>query len=534
MTDFNTLAQSQAKLDAFMTETEALHYRPPVRPLPIEDIGDNLTMQRAHNRPVPWPELQPLRAKIEGLQYPTDCLPPLIRDAVREVQGFVQAPNALVALSALSSVSLAVQTLYDVERAKSLTGPTGLFMLAIAESGERKSSCDGYFSKALRDHDAEQLEAAQPDIRAYEAAKAAWAAEKSGIEAAIKKAAKDGEDTADFKRQLLAHEAKKPLPPIVPRLVYGDATPEALIDGLDAWKSGGVLSAEAGAILGSHAMGDSAMRNLATLNVLWSGEAIRQDRRSRPSVNIEGARLTVGLQVQESTLREFIRGTGDLARGTGFFARCLMSWPESTQGERGFKKPPESFTALSAFTDRLKLILSRPVPADHAKTILHLSDGAHAAWVSYHDNIEGELREGGDLRDIRDIASKTADNAARIAALFHVFEGRTGAIDAETMGKACDLAAWHLNESLRFFGQMGQPQNMRDAVRVEEWAVRYLRGMDTDKISTRDIQQLGPVRDKQSLEDAMKELEDLGRARIVKDGRKKLVQFRAEVLGGAE
>jgi putative DNA primase/helicase len=310
-------------------------------------------------------------------------------------------------------------------------------------------------------------------------------------------------------------------------------SPEALIDGLDAWKSGGVLSAEAGAILGSHAMGDSAMRNLATLNVLWSGEAIRQDRRSRPSVNIEGARLTIGLQVQESTLREFIRGTGDLARGTGFFARCLMAWPESTQGERGFKKPPE-FTALGAFTDRLKLILSRPVPADHAKTMLHLSDGAHAAWVNYHDNIEGELREGGDLRDIRDIASKTADNAARLAALFHVFGGRTGAIDAETMGKACELAAWHLNESLRFFRQMGQPQNMRDAARVEEWAVRYLRGMDTDKISTRDMQRLGPVREKQCLDDAVRELEDLGRARMANAGRKKSIQFRAEVLGGAE
>lgn len=479
-----------------------------------------------------WPELQPLHAKIEGLDYPTHCLPTLIRHAVEEVQGFVQAPSALVALSALSSVSLAVQTHFDVERAQSLTGPTGLFMLAIAESGERKSSCDSYFSKALRDHDTEQLEAAQPEICKYEAARAGWAAEKSGIETAIKHAAKSGEDTADFKRQLLAHESLKPLPPVVPRLVYGDSTPEALIDGLDAWKSGGVLSAEAGAILGGHAMGDSAMRNLATLNVLWSGESIRQDRRSRPSINIEGARLTVGLQVQEATLREFIKGTGDLARGTGFFARCLLSWPDSTQGTRDFKNPPVAFTALAAFTDRLKLILSREVPFDHAKTMLHLSEQAQAVWIEYHDRVEGELREGGELRDIRDIASKSADNAARLAALFHVFEGTVGAIDAGTMGRACDLAAWHLNESLRFFGQMTQPQNMRDAARVEAWSVRYLRGMDTDKISPREIQRLGPVREKQGLDDALRELEDLGRIRMVKDGRKKLVQLRTEVLEG--
>jgi putative DNA primase/helicase len=244
--------------------------------------------------------------------------------------------------------------------------------------------------------------------------------------------------------------------------------------------------------------------------------------------------LTIGLQVQEATLREFIKGTGDLARGTGFFARCLLAWPESTQGTRDFKAPPESFAALGAFTDRLKLILSRPVPIDHAKTMLRLSEEAQEVWIEYHDNVEGELREGGELRDIRDIASKSADNAARIAALFHVFEGHTGAIDANTMGNACDLAAWHLNESLRFFGQMAQPQNMRDAARVEAWAIQYLRGMGTDLISTGNIQRLGPVRDKARLDEALKELDDLGRARAVRDGRKRLVQFRSEVLRGCE
>lgn len=533
MTNFSRLAQSQAKLDSYLTDSDALQYRLPIRHLPIE-IGDNVPTQSAHNRPGPWPELQPLQAKIEGMDYPTDCLPPLIRTAVQEVQGFVQAPTALVALSALSSMSLAAQAHYDVKRADTLTGPIGLFMLAIAESGERKSSCDGYFSKALKDYDSEKAEAAKPDIRTYEAAKAAWGAEKSGIEGAIKAAAKAGDDTSDYKRQLLAHEALQPLPPIVPRLVYGDATPEALIDGLAAWKSGGVLSAEAGAILGGHAMvSDTAMRNLATLNMLWSGESIRQDRRSRPTVNIEGARLTIGLQVQEATLREFIRGTGDLARGGGFFARCLLAWPESTQGTRTFKKPPE-FKSVGAFTERLKMILSRHVPADHAKTMLHLSDAAHSLWVKYHDSIEGKLREGGELRDIRDIASKTADNAVRIAALFHVFKCKAGDIDDDTMGRACELTAWHLNESLRFFGQMSQPKNMRDAARIEEWAIRFLRGKDTDKISTRDIQSRGPVRDKQSLDAAVDELVDLGRARTVNTGRKKNLQIRRDVLDAAK
>lgn len=50
MTDINTLAQYQAKLDAHMSETEALDYRPAVRTFPIEVIGDNLQLQRAYRR----------------------------------------------------------------------------------------------------------------------------------------------------------------------------------------------------------------------------------------------------------------------------------------------------------------------------------------------------------------------------------------------------------------------------------------------------------------------------------------------------
>jgi putative DNA primase/helicase len=526
----NAYPKVTAEMDRLISEKEALAY---LLPMPPDEVNDNYELQIAYTKAAhAWPELQPLQAKLETMPYPTEALPPLIREAVQEVQAFVQAPTALIALTALSSVSLAVQTFYDVERAKSLHGPTGLFMLAIAESGERKSSCDGYFSKALRDHDAEQLEAAKPELAAFEASRSAWAAEKSGIESAIKREAKEGQDTSDLKRQLLAHQINEPKPPKVPRLVYGDATPEALIDGLSSWKSGGVMSAEAGAILGGHAMGDSAMRHLATLNVLWSGETIRQHRRGRGDVLIEGARLTIGLQVQESTLREFIKGTGDLARGTGFFARCLLAWPASTQGTRQFKQPT-GFESLNHFNGRLRQILNRPVTADHDKAMIHLSEEAKAVWVAYYNDTEAALAEGGDLRDIRDIASKTADNAARIAALFHVFDGATGAIDGTTMENACDVAKWHLNESLRFFGQMSQPKNMSDAARLEEWALQYLKGTDTDKISTRDAQRLGPVRDKQDINAALEELADLGRARIIKAGRQKHIQIRREVLEGA-
>ena len=59
--------------------------------------------------------------------------------------GFVQCPPALAACSALSALSLAGQALADVQRADELKGPTSLYLLAVAESGERKTTCDSLF-----------------------------------------------------------------------------------------------------------------------------------------------------------------------------------------------------------------------------------------------------------------------------------------------------------------------------------------------------------------------------------------------------
>lgn len=283
-----------------------------------------------------WPEPQSL---TERGPYPLDALPAVIREAVEEAQRFVKAPIPLVASSALAAVSIAVQAHAGVQRTEGLIGPSSLFLLTIADSGERKSSCDKFFTESIREYEAEKAVLAKPDIASYTAALRAWEAECSGVEAAIKHAASKNQPTAELKSRLADLEEQKPKAPRIPRLMYGDATPEAQAWGIaNIWPSGGVLSSVAGAILGSHAMSaESQMRNLAILNVLRDGTPQSFDRRKEGgSFKVEGARFTVALQVQEPTLRAFFDRSGELARGTGFLARFLVAWPDSTQGSRPF------------------------------------------------------------------------------------------------------------------------------------------------------------------------------------------------------
>jgi hypothetical protein len=496
--------------------------------------------------PEEWPEPEPLAAQGEAEPYPLDALPDLLLAAVAEVQGFTKAPIPMVASSALAAVSVAVQAHVDIRRTDKLEGPTGVFLLTIADSGERKSTCDGFFVQAIQEYEAEQIEVAKPQQKLYAAAFASWKAEQEGVLSAIKQAAKTGKSVEKLRGELLTLEGNKPKPPKVPKLLRGDDTPENLAWVLASeWPSIGVITAEAGCVLGSHGMGtDSVMRNLALLNTLWDGKDHRVGRRTSESFTVRGARLTMGLQVQETTLRSFFDRSKGLARGTGFLARFLVSWPESTQGTRLFTEPPDAWPLLAAFHRRMAELLNTPVPMDDAGALspamLSLSPEAKAVWVEFHDALEGQLRAGGELHDVRDVASKTADNAVRMAALFQFFcskcSSSSGLVTVEHMESASRIAAWHLSESRRFFGELALPPELANPMRLDAWLLSHCQREQVQKVSARTVQQFGPnqLREKVVIEAAVRELETLGRARLVKDGRHKIIQVNPALLSRGE
>lgn len=489
-----------------------------------------------------WPDPQPLSAKVEPEPYPIDALPETIRAAVEEVAGFVKAPLPMVVSSALGALSLACQAHVDVKRAERLEGPVGLFLLTLGDSGERKSTCDGFFVTAIRQYQEEQAEAMKPAIKRYKAEIDAWTATRSGLLEAIKAAGKAGKSADDLQANLVHLQDNEPEAPRVPRLLLGDETPENLAWGLARqWPSVGVISSEAGQILGAHGMGkDSVMRNLALLNTLWDGGEHSVGRRTSESFVVRGARLTVALQIQEPTLRSFFDKSGDLARGTGFLARFLVAWPESTQGYRPFTDPLERWTRLAVFHRRISEILNQPAPInEHGGLIpqmMALTPSAKAAWIEYHDAVEVKLRSGGELHDVRDVASKSADNAVRLAALFHVFEHGFGAVGLEAFEGASRIAAWHLSESRRFFGELAMPAELVDASRLDTWLIEYCRREHTHMVPVSAVQKSGPgaLRSKATMEPALRELEELGRVRVARGiGKAKIIKLNPSLLGFA-
>ena len=296
---------------------------------------------------------------------------------------------------------------------------------------------------------------------------------------------------------------------------------------------------EAGLVFGAHGMAkESVMRNLATLNQLWDGADIATERRTSESFTVRGARLTIALQVQEATLRSFFDRSGGLARGTGFLARFLVAWPESTQGHRPFTDPPETWPALAKFNHRIASILDQPAPIDEdgalSPPVFPLAADTKAAWVKFHDAIESELRSGGELYDVRDVASKIADNAVRLATLFQIFEhGNSSAIGLEAFEGASRIAAWHLHEARRFYGELALPEEQVNAVRLDYWLIDYCRREKTNFVPRREVQRNvtpGHLRQKAALDIALTELVDTERVRLIQDGKRKEIHINPALL----
>lgn len=486
-----------------------------------------------------WPSLRPLATPVERVPYPLDALPTAIRCAVEEVTDFVKAPVALTACGAVSALALAGQAVANVKRAERLEGPTALFLLAVAESGERKTKVDNFFMQPIRDFEYAQAIAAGPAKTEYQQRAGALESRIAGVKEGIRGRAKAGKSSEDLEQVLLDLERSRKAPPRYPRLIYNNTSSEALLFELaNRWPSGGVVSSEAGMVFGSHSLGgDSVMRSLAAFNQLWDGIDVNVDRRTSDSFVVRGARFSMTLQVQPETMSSFLEKSGALARGMGFLARFLMCYPESTQGTRPFTEAPKSWSSLDRFNERITEILQLPIPVRPdgglAPAVLSMSQRARAAWIGYHDRIESELAEGGDYVDVRDVASKSAENAARLAALFQVFEsGVDQEISESSFDSASRITAWHLDEAKRYLSENFSPGKERDAVVLEKWLICYAKKSGTSVVNKNDVRQKGPVNLRRGilLESAIDELESAGRVRLGSDGRRTVLELHPELL----
>lgn len=451
------------------------------------------------NGPVNMPEPAPLKAEgpqplirdlPEGEPYPVEVLGDLA-PAVRAVQGVTQAPVAIPAASALAVASLAIQGHADVE---ALAGarPTSLFLLTIAASGERKSSCDAPLMRGVGAYEETERKKQADDIRKFEDDHALW---KSEHDAIIRAAGSTKDEKRIGARADLEGLREEPRPPVPPDRTVSEPTFEGLCEMLRwALPSLGLFSDEGGQFLGGHAMNsDNRQKTLAAFNGLWSGEPIRRTRKGDGFYTLHGRRVAVHLMAQPGVAHALLADS--LAGDTGFLARFLIAEPVSTIGTRAHAKAITDWSSIEAFTRRLGEILRTEMKMDqHTKALelrmLRLSLEARDLLIRFSDAVEAAQAPGGEYEGIRATASKAAEQAARIAGVLTLWRDlEASEITEAVMADAVKLAGWYLGEALRLASVAKISVEVTQAEKLRKW---LLGSWPHDHVTLREIVQFGP------------------------------------------
>lgn len=456
------------------------------------------------------------------LNYPLYAFPEILRDTIQELQANIKAPTPLLGNCVFTAMSLACEGIIDVRRLDHLVGSVSLYTFTVADSGDRKTAADDVVLEPIREFQKLRNEKEEEQFSKYLANHLAWTAKQEVILAAIKKAYKTGETTEEYEQSLADHMSLKPAKPKKTKLIFDNVTPAKLVHSMhENSKHAALISGEGGSILNGKASED-----LALLCSLWSGSDIHVDRRTQESFSLLNPRLTIGVMAQYHVVLDFVRRKNQAARNTGFFSRCLMAFPLSTQGTRFIYDPTLFWPKTDKFKDRVWEILNYTVTEDAAgtpkKIVLQFSPEAQLRWTQAYNCIEYELNPAGFLSDIRDFGSKAADNIARIAALFHYFSKQEGDISVETLDRAAEVMKWYLLEFKRLFSPPPPvPQDQADAALLESWLCSYCHTHQTFAIKKNVALQSGPnpLRNKSRLNAALQVLVWRYVVKVPKDGK---------------
>jgi Protein of unknown function (DUF3987) len=159
---------------------------------------------------------------------------------------------------------------------------------------------------------------------------------------------------------------------------------------------------------------------------LWDGGEIRRSRAGDGLIFESGKRLAAHVMIQPEIANEFL--SDPALRNQGFLARFLVAQPASLAGTRMWKEAPRECDWLLADYENAVLRLFEAgkakdeTGAELDLTILTLSLKARAKWIEFSDENELEMRPAGRYAKMKDVANKSAEQAARAAGILALID----------------------------------------------------------------------------------------------------------------
>jgi hypothetical protein len=420
--------------------------------------------------------------------FPLAALPTTIRNAAEAIRDRTQAPAAIGAQAVLGVAALAVQPHVDVILPHGERRPTSLFLVTVAQSGERKTTADSLALSAVSRREAELAASFNRTEADFDLDNVAWDRQRADELRRNK--------SLSEKKDALAALGPRPLPPVPPILTCPEPTIEGLVKLYAAGASSlGLFASEGGQFVGSYGMTeDYRLRTVSGLSALWDGQPLRRVRAGEPPVNLAGRRLSLHLQMQPGVATRLLADS--MLSDQGFLSRLLVSAPDSAAGTRFWRDAdPTTDEKLHLFSDRIgELLQKRPDLLEGQRGALRpralsFSADAKSIWVRFADEVERRLGPEGELSRVRALAAKLPEHAARLAAVLAVAEDSPlSELSGDDMARGVELVQHYAGEALRLFEAAAVDSDLVLAQKILDWLTECGRSV----VTLVDIYQRGP------------------------------------------
>ncbi len=452
---------------------------------------------------------------------PIGAFPENIQLCITEIHHQTGAPAALIAVSLLGAMSTATQWRYDVRLLHGAVRPTSQIIVAIADSGDRKSTVDRLVFKQhyTLEKQIEQLAAVRNQTSRTDLE--LWLALRKRLIKEITKRELTYDNIDQYRTRLRLHDSKKPATARAATLMLANATERAFIDAIEGDGQIVTLISDEGATL----IHSPLFASSAVLNQAWDGNPkISVNRAKEDQVVARSPRVSVIMKIQPAVWSKVMAGKrGQAMRDNGFCARMLVALIDSNQGYRT-PSPINDYGGPSQFYERVDHLAQTHLARMKSLVpigleILELSPGAKYALSKKVAAMEPSLAVGGALCESRDFASKFAEHACRIAAALHAFTHTDPGlvISEDTIQRAIVITSWFGGEFEKVFGLEGPLSALAaDSQKLLTYVQRTHWSQGTQaRIS--DVGREGPVRPKSRVMECVKYLSHHYVATLVSD-----------------
>ena len=435
--------------------------------------------------PKPFPDDLAARLPevVDRVPYPLNALGPLLGKAAKAIAETVQTPAEVAAHSVLAA--FAAQDKANIVM-DGRTCPLSLFLLTVAESGDRKSACDKVASTPLDDWQRARASGHRQALKQYQDEADIYESERREALSGGKKKS-TAQKTADLEALTV------PEPPPEPIVIVQEPTLEGLQKSFrQGWPSQALFNDEGGQFFGGHAMNpENALKTIAGLSKYWDGAPIVRTRAAKgESATMYDRRLSVHLQVQPRVAAAVL--SDKLLQEQGLLARFLVAEARTHAGTRIYNNVnPHQRPEVQRFHQRVTDLLSQEPELDEGGGLilpeLRLTDEAAVLWIGSYNLTEQEQAPGALLELVKPYASKAGENALRIAGVFAVLEG-SGEVTAEQIERAWTLALYYLNNALR--GAQRAESNVQELAALE--VLEWLKGREVGAVTIDEMSRLLP------------------------------------------